>query len=447
MSWAPHATADDVALRGPAWSGAAAAWLDRVALIAALLTPVFLMHGHAIAEGTIAVADLCFLTRCALAREWDWLRHGWVPLGLAWWGWLVFCSLPLPAINVGEGGIGSAIQAAATLRFLLFAAALQGRVLAFPERRGWMYGVVAACAAYILLNVAVQFLTGHNLYGHGHAPAGELTGPFSKPRAGPPLARIIVPVMVPPTAWLLARRRVPETLAAGALLLLSLCLVVVISQRMPTILTAAGLLVAALLLPRLRPVVVIALLAGGLLIGASAVVSPPTWKRVVVQFSSQLEYFGQSHYGFLYERSITMAEQNPVTGRGYDGFRTGCKLARYGEAALEQARARFNGAQICTPHPHNFYMQAVTDGGFPGLLLFCALAIAWIVQVGRGVWRTPVPLRVGLFASILLQLWPVQSTSSFFSMPMGGWFFLLLGWALAESRAALHRPAREASAS
>ena len=406
MPWAPHAAADGVALRGPAWFGSAATAFDRLALIATLLTPVFLMHGHALAEVTMGVVDLCFLARCALTRDWGWLRHGWVPLGIAWWGWLVLCSLPLPAINVGEGGIGSAVQAAATLRFLLFAAALQESVLRRPAARRWMYAVLAVCASYMLLNVAVQFLTGHNIYGHAPAPAGELTGPFDKPRAGPPLARMILPVIVPPAALLLARGRLPSTVAAYALLLLSACLVVIISQRMPTVLTATGLLLSALLLPRLRPVVVIALVAGGLLVGASAVVSPPTWKRLVVQFSSQLENFGQSHYGFLYERSITMAEQNPLTGRGYDGFRSGCSLARYGAPELEEARARFNGAELCTPHPHNFYMQAVTDGGFPGLFLFCCLSAAWIVQLGRGVWRTPVPLRVGLFASILVQLWP-----------------------------------------
>ncbi len=443
MSWVANAAADDVALRGPAWFGPAATWLDRVALIAALLTPVFLMHGHAIADGMIGLVDVCFLARCALARNWAWVRSGWMPLGLAWWGWLVICSLPLPALDVGEGGIGSAIQAAATIRFLLFAAALQVSVLRRSAVRRWMYGVLAACTAYMLLNVALQFLTGHNLYGHGPAPAGELTGPFDKPRAGPPLARLILPVIVPPAAYLLARRRAPGTVAACLLLLVSACLVVVISQRMPTVLTATGMLLSALLLPRLRPVVVIALLAGGLLVGASAMVSPPTWKRLVVQFSSQLEDFDRSHYGFLYGRSMTMAEQNPLTGRGYDGFRSGCPLARYGEAELERTRARFNGAEVCTPHPHNFYLQALTDGGFPGLLLFCSLAAAWLLQVGRGVWRNPMPLRVGLFASILVQLWPVQSTSSFFGMPMGGWFFLLLGWALAESRAALPRLAGE----
>jgi hypothetical protein len=35
---------------------------------------------------------------------------------------------------------------------------------------------------------------------------------------------------------------------------------------------------------------------------------------------------------------------------------------------------------------------------------------------------------------MFVQLWPVQSTTAFTSMPMGGWFFLLLGWALAETR-------------
>ncbi|MBV9653590.1 MAG: O-antigen ligase family protein [Acetobacteraceae bacterium] len=423
--------------------GAGMAVADRTALVATLLTPVFLMHGHAIAEATIGVANLCFLARCLLTRDWAWLRGGWIPLGLAWWGWLGVCSLPLPGLGVGEGGIGSALQAAATLRFLLFAAAMQVSILQEPPARRWMYWVLASCAAYMLVNVALQFLTGYNIYGEGHSRAGELTGPFDKPRVGPPLSRLVPPVVVPIAALLLARRRWPATIGAGALILVSACLVVVVSQRMPTILTATGLLVAAVLLPRLRPVVVIALVAGGVLVGTSAIVSPPTWKRLVVQFSSQLEHFGQSHYGFLYGRSITMAEQDPVTGRGYDGFRTGCPLPRYGERALEETRARFNGAEVCTPHPHNFYMQALTDGGFPGLMLFCGVAVAWLVALGRGLWRDPAPVRAGLFASTLVQLWPVQSTSSFFGMPMGGWFFLLLGWGLAESRAALPLLAEE----
>ena len=37
-------------------------------------------------------------------------------------------------------------------------------------------------------------------------------------------------------------------------------------------------------------------------------------------------------------------------------------------------------------------------------------------------------------AAILVQVSPIQSTTAFTSMPVGGWFFLLLGWAMAEAR-------------
>jgi chromate transport protein ChrA len=74
-------------------------------------------------------------------------------------------------------------------------------------------------------------------------------------------------------------------------------------------------------------------------------------------------------------------------------------------------------------------------GCLPGLLLFAATAVAWLREAGRGLWRDPRPLRVALFAAMAMQLWPLASTNSFAVLPMAGWFFLLLGWALGESRA------------
>ena len=69
----------------------------------------------------------------------------------------------------------------------------------------------------------------------------------------------------------------------------------------------------------------------------------------------------------------------------------------------------------------------------PGLLLFCAFGLACLIRLGRGLWRDPDPMRVGLFAAMLSQLFPIQSTPSFWTMPMSGWFYLLLGWAMAEA--------------
>ncbi|MBV8097231.1 MAG: O-antigen ligase family protein [Acetobacteraceae bacterium] len=424
-----------VLLQNPA--GLAANW--RVicrwgAVIATGLTPLFLLHGRSIAEMTITITDACFVLHCALSRDWRWLSALWVRIGLVWWGWLVLCSIPL--LGFGAGGLGSLLQAIAVLRFLLFAAALQFWVLTEPATRTWLWRLLAGCFAYIGIHALVQFATGHNLYGHPPGFAGELTGPFDKPRAGPVFSRLLPVVLVPPAAALLARRTIAATAGGYVLLLGGVCLMVLFSQRMPLLLTGLGLAVAGLLLPRLRRVVIASAAAALVLVAASAVISPLTYHRLVEQFSQQMEGFGRSHYGQIFARSVLMAEANPVTGRGFDGFRTGCPLPEYYIPSSNPALA---DSVICTTHPHNFYMQALTDAGFPGLASFAAMALAWPWPLGRGLPANTNPRRVGLFASALMVLWTIASTSSFTSMPLEGWFFLLLGFGLAEADAATGR--------
>lgn len=424
------ATALDTSFR----SSRHAARLDRAALLALLATPLLLLHAHGFAEASIGVVDVCFLARSAIARDWGWLRTTWLRIGPVWWGWVVLCSLPIPALGTGEGGLPSLVQAVATLRFLLVVAAIEHAVLRAPTARRWMFGIVAACAAYIGLQALFQFVVGVNVFGQPIGGDGELTGPFGKPRAGPPLSRIIFPALIPPVAWLLDRPGVAAKCGAYGLLLAGLCVMVLIGQRMPLLLTFLGLLVAALLLRRLRPVVLVAGAAAVALLAATVVVSPPTYHRLVVKFSAQMDAFATSQYGELYARALAIGEQHPIAGRGYDGFRTGCPEPRYFAPSFDGKEPDGGGAAICAGHPHNFYAQALTDGGFIGLGLFVALALAWLAPLARGLWRVPEPLRVALFASVLIQLWPFASTSAFTSMPMGGWFFVLLGWGLAEAR-------------
>jgi O-antigen ligase len=411
------------------------ALLDRVGIGATLILPLFLLHGRSLAEAALAVVAFCFLLRSALLRRWDWVRRGWVPIGLAWWVWLVVCSTPVPALDLGLGGWPSFLQALAMGRFVIFAAALEFDVLRDPARRLWLWRVIAAAAAYIAAQALLQFAIGTNLYGYPRNVDGELTGPFPGPRAGPPFARILLPVIVPPIAALLDRGRAAASAAALALLLGGVAVVVLIGQRMPLAIALLGIAVTALLLRRLRPIAVIAVIAAFALVAATPVISPRTSHRLVDEFSHQIEQFGSTQYAHIYVRSLAIAQQHPITGRGFNGYRTGCPEPRY---AAPSIYGLSNTAPLifCTTHPHSFYVQALTDSGVPGLLLFVALAIAWLREAGRGLWRDPRPLRVGLFAAMVLQLWPIASTSSFAVMPMSGWFFLLLGFALAAARAA-----------
>ncbi len=406
--------------------------LDRAGLAATLLCPLFLLHGRGFADAMIGATASLFLLRSALARDWAWLRTGWVRIALLWWVWMVICSLPGVGAPVGAGGRRAIVQAIVVVRFPLFAAALEHWVLLPASARRWLLRLIQAAALYIALQSAVQFATGRNLFGDPRGSDGELTGPFDKARAAPMFSRMLFPAALPAAARLFARKGFGPKLGGLVLLLGGAGLLVLMGQRMPVLLTGLGLVVSGLLLPRLRLPVAAACVAILALIAASPVVSPQAYHRLVQKFSAQMEHFPESDYGRIAMRAAVIAWDNPLTGRGFDGFRTGCAEPRYFQG---WHGGDGGGAAICVQHPHNHYLQAATDSGFPGLALFSALVLAWLLAVGRRLWTRPDPLRVGLFVAVLVQEWPVASTSDFVNMPLGGWFFLLLGFGLAEARA------------
>lgn len=402
--------------------------LDRAGAALVLALPFFLLHGRGVAEAIILVLDGLFLVRGALARDGAWLRPLWTRVGLAWWAWLVLCST--------RWGWGQLLQAFLLVRFLLLAAALEWWALRDRGTRRWLAGLIRAAFLYIALNSVVQFAFGRNLWGWPRGADGELTGPYKTPRAGPVLARLFFPALLPPTASLIAGRGWRRLLGA-AIPLAGAALMVLTGQRIPFLLTLLGLFVTALLMKPLRGPALAALAGAGLLLAASRVVSPPAFHRQVEKFSYQMEHFPQSPYGRIAARALAIAQAHPVLGTGFDGFRHACPDPAYFRG---WDGGDGGGAAMCVQHPHNHYLQALVEAGLPGLALFAALVAAWLAALLRGLWRDPQPLRVALFVAALLHEWPLASASSFEAMPLSGWFFLLLGLGLAEARAYIAGP-------
>ncbi|HVZ09944.1 O-antigen ligase family protein [Rhodopila sp.] len=408
--------------------------LKTVGIGCIMLLPLLLLHARGVGEAVIAIADLCFLGWCALEADWRWLRTPWVWVAGAWWLWLVVCSLPLPWFHLGEGSLHSTVQALAVVRFLLLAAAAEHLFLRPEPVRTWLFVLSVLAVLWIALNSLIQMITGRNIIGWPRGPDGELTGPFGTPRAGPALSRLLLPALLPPVAELLDTRGLIQKVAAYVLLFIGFATMILIGQRMPLVLTLFGLVIVALLMRQLRPVVLAVALAGAVLLAASPVVAPQAYHRLVQSFSSQLEHFSTSSYGMMYARAWEIGRQNPISGLGYDGFGTGCAQPRYFRPTFDGSIPDGGGAAFCWHHPHNYYFEALVDGGFVGLGLFCAMVLAWMITLGRGLWRNPVPIRVALFATAAFEFWPIQSSTSLVSMPIGGWLFLMLGWGLAEAR-------------
>ena len=410
------------------------AGLDRASLVAVLLSPLLLLHAHGIAEVAMAIAVACFLARSVLTHDWTWTRSPWLRIGMVWWMWTIICSLPLPALGLGEGGTSSLVQALVFGRFPLLVAALEHAILRPEAPRRWLLWLIAASAAYIAIEVLIQYATGYNTYGWPVGYDGELTGPFGTPRAGPAFTRVLLPAIIPFAAALLMRPGRGNLVSAWILLIGGAAISLLIGQRMPFLLTALGLVTVGLLLPRLRWGIAAAGVAMVGLLLASPVIAPKAHHRMVDRFTQQMSHFSTSHYGELYARALEIGLRNPLTGLGAEGFRTGCSDPRYFRPSFDGSVTDGGGARICWNHPHNYYLEALVNGGFPGLTLFSAFVLTCMASLGRGLWRRPDPLRAALFAAALIQFWPIASSTGYTAMPIGGWSFLLLGWGLAEAR-------------
>ncbi len=396
--------------------------LDHTGVGATLLLPLFLLHGRGFAEALIILLGAGFVARSALLRDWSWLRRGWVRIGFAWWGWLLLCSAPRGWESFG--------QAAGVVRFLLLVAAMEAWTLRSGPVRSWLTTLLRWSAYYLAVQSLVQFATGRNLFGYPRGADGELTGPYQNPRAGAPLSRLLFPAVLPMLErW--SRRAGWWRLATLLLLPAGMGVMVLIGQRMPLLLTVLGLFVTGLLMPALRRLVLGGCGAALFLLAATSVLSPPTFARLVTKFSTQMQHFPDSHYGQIAARAVSIAQGQPVLGAGFDGFRRDCDEPQYFHG---WNGGDGGGAAICVQHPHNFYLQALVEGGVPGLLLFACLCAAWLLRLFTGLWRDPDPLRVGLFVAGLIHLWPIASSTAFTSMPLGGWFFVLLGLGLAETQ-------------
>ena len=395
--------------------------LHRVALAALLILPLALLHARAGAEIAIALVGALFLLHAIVGQDTSWLRSRFTWLAAAWWAWQVVASI------AGTGGLGLALAA---IRLPLLAIALRAWLLKAPRHRRLIQTLLATATAWIVLECWQQYLFGSNMFGQTRWMDGALTGPFSRPRAGPELILLFFPVLVPIVAPCLEKKSLWRRLAGLALAAGGACTVLLIGQRMPSALLLLGLGLTCLMLPRLRLAIAGVALAAGLLVAAMPVISPPTYDKLVVHTSDQLHHFATSPYGEIWVRAVVIAQHHPWLGLGVNGFRRACNDPAYMEGlpalgvSLQDARS---AVEACNIHPHNYYLEAADTGGVPLLILFSLMAAAAIFILAKGLRRHPDAQRVGLAVGALLAFCPIASTSAFMAMPNAGCIFLLLG--------------------
>ncbi|PPQ28109.1 O-antigen ligase family protein, partial [Rhodopila globiformis] len=392
-------------------------WLFAVAAGATLLLPFALLWARAIGDVALSAITILFLIRSVSRRDATWLRAPWTRLALLVWGWMLLCTLLV-------GNAAAIVQAVVALRFFLLVAALETWVLAGERMRRWLWYAVLAGASWIVVEVWQQYLLGTNVFGYPRWLDGSLSGPFRGPTAGPNLIWLLFPAFLPLSLMLLKRADRLSRVAGAAVPVIAAATMILIGQRMPTLLMALGMCVSALLFRRVRLPVALALVIGAGVLALLPEISPPTFAKLVVHFTVQMEHFWSTQYGMLLGRAVTMIQAHPWIGLGWDGYRDHCMEPQY-LAGVAWLPVRNPASPLgCSIHPHNYWLQVGTSGGVPGLVLFAALVGVWLWRMGTGgAGFRGNDRQAALLVIMVVMMWPIASATSLFTVPNAGWAF------------------------
>jgi O-antigen ligase len=396
-----------------------AVWLDRLGRFLIVALPVLFLIGRAPADIAMSLIGLLLLARSALGRDWAWLRTPWVVAGLATWLYLILAS------GLAEDAAGAYSRALPFGRFVLFGAALQHWLLVERGPRQAMLIALGAVIAFVLLDCLLQFATGRDILGQTYE-AKRLTGPFADTVPGTFIVKTCFPVLglalALAAAW---RRRWRNALAIGLIVVLALA-VTVTGERIALVMLGIGLLPFLLLLRELRAPLLLAGLAALVLVSGAVALSPDLKSRLIGATAYDLNDFWDKRYGELFRRSVRIWRTEPIIGIGLRNFRHECANQHF--KALGPVEDR------CYTHPHQIYLEWLVETGALGFFGFIALIALWgrdLIQGLRTVEARDYPIAVGALAGLLVFLWPLRSSMSFFSNWNAILFWLMLGLALA----------------
>ncbi len=390
-----------------------------------VLLPGLLVVSRAAADASIAVVAGLFLLDRAGAEDWRWIRLPWTAVALVLWAWMVLCS-------IAGGSVAAFLQALVLARFFVFVAALESWVLVERRPRLVLHAAVILVTLWVVVECWQQFVFGTNVFGEPRFGDGALTGPFTRPRAGPVYLQLFFPAVLPALVFLTDRTDRISRVAAGVLLVLSTLTMILIGQRMPMVLLLFGLCLTALLFKRFRLPILVTFAVAGVLLALTPIVSPPTFAKLVVKFSEQMNHFWTTQYGLLFARAVTMIQAHPWFGLGWDGFRNHCMEPAYLVQPSWLPAGNPTGEGGCAIHPHNYWTQIGTTAGVPGMVLFAVLVGMWLWRIGgRNLRRNG--RRAALLIFLVVSMWPIASTTSLFTVPNAGFTFLMIGWGLAEA--------------
>lgn len=375
--------------------------LNQTMQVLVVLIPLSMLVGSAITDILLSAAGVLFVVRSGVVEDWQWLQATWWRWAFVLWGYLLlrscFADMPMEALS----------RAIPWVRFPLFAVALQYGVLNVPQARSYLRYAILVALGLGVADTLLQFFYGVDMLGHPR-DAQRLTGSLRAPKMGITLHWLGMPLLIAAAHSVVAQKRhwqvVVMYLGVALLVVLTILLT---GDRAALLLSIFGVACAVFFYPKLLKYALI----GGVLLGAgySAILHVnPDIKARQQSIVQDMQDFGHSPYGYIWRTGWGMFQAHPIVGVGPKQFRSHCET-------FEPVNSRSGEKEGCNIHPHNMFLEWLSETGLIGLGLFLGMVAAWCraIWTARSRWVQD-PWVVGAVIVIAIRLLPMIPSASMY---------------------------------
>jgi O-antigen ligase len=153
----------------------------------------------------------------------------------------------------------------------------------------------------------------------------------------------------------------------------------------------------------------------------------------VKDFNNIILNFYNSSYGRLWESSYLLFDKNKIFGVGLKNYRVDCD----NQLDPRPDSVSISG-QFCSSHPHNFFLEILSETGLVGFFIFFiffAYLMFYLKDKIKSLkndefFKKYSSLLYGNILILLIYVWPLKTSGSFFTTWNGSFFWLNLGIAL-----------------
>ena len=378
------------------------------------LTPFFLITGPFLSDLSISLISLLFLTYCYKRKNFTYFNHSYFYFFLIFWGYLIFNSI------INNFNLDSLKISFFYFRYGVFVIAIISLLDVDDRFIKYFFYCIFVCFTALVLDGFYQYFVGENILGfEGSVRISSFFG--DEKILGSYLSRI----------WPIFFGLSIIVLKKNDKLFFLLILIFILSETLVFIsgdrtaffninLSAIFIILFSKKLFKLRA---LTLFSTFILLIIISFINPTAKLRVFDQTLNQMNllnekenndrenlYIFSKEHTHHYITAYRMYLDNKILGVGVKNFRKFCSDARYIESSSS-----------CAPHPHNTYVQILSETGIIGFLFLIAVFIYFskyvlkhlILKFNKEYYFSD--FEICILSGIAIYLWPFAPTGNIFS--------------------------------